>query len=352
MDSWRFTAPPGGLRARARSPIILWAVFLIGLTWLPALAANDVVSPLKARRYTIDPFRSYLTFSIGFLKIKTTEGTFHEYTGTIMYDPKDLAASSVTAVLEAESIFTGVRARDRHLRSSDFFEVETYPHIVFRSSRIEPQGGEWALHGDLTLHGTTRELAIRFRPEADSEAGGERLIFTGETRLSRRDFGVIGNFWANQVLSDEVSVELRIEAAPVEQGSFSPPLFAPHSLREPLLEPALRRDLAALRSGYRSLQAAAADRYDFSEAGLLELAVALKGQGELEAAADVLRFNLELFPEHSGSRDFLGYLQVIEGRTEEAVRIYRDLLERRPFDAGALEMLRWLEGGPGVAARY
>ncbi len=330
---------------RSRIPRRLLLPLLLACLTAPLAAANDTRSVLEARRYTIDPFRSYLSFSIGFMKVKTVEGTFHDYSGTIMYAEQDVARSTVSAVVEAESIFTGVRARDRHLRTSDFFDTDRYPHIAFRSTRIQPRSEGWDMAGTLTLHGQSREVTIRCQPEP-AAGGGERLSFRGELQLRRRDYGVIGNFWGNQVLGDEVTVELHIEAVPVEEGTFSSPGMTPRSLGQALLEPALAEEPEALGRAYRELKDQAPSEYDFGETGLLDLAVALRKRGDLEAAARVLRFNLSLFPRHLASRDFLGYLEALQGRTAEAIRTYRELQLEHPRHPGVLEMLRWLETAP------
>lgn len=333
---------------RPRATLALILVFCLGHLPATAAAANDSAAGLNARRYSIDPFRSFLEFSLGFMKIKTAEGTFHDYAGTIMYSAEDLARSSVTAVIRAESIFTGVKPRDNHLRSADFFDVDRYPHIVFTSTGLRPRGAGWILGGRLTLHGITRPIEISVFQEAERDG---RLVFRGECRLKRRDYGVIGNFWGNKVLGNEVTVQLHVEAAPVEDGTFSPPRLTPRSLADSLLEAALDADPSTFPNAYRWLQMTTPDQYDFHATGLLELAVKLQRQGQSDAALRVLRFNLENFPDHTVSRDYLGYLQALDGRVSEALQTYRELLRMSPYEPGALEMLRWLSERKRVQAR-
>ncbi len=81
---------------------------------------------------------------------------------TIVYDDKDVTKSSVNAVIKAASIDTGIERRDAHLRAADFFEVEKYPEITFKSSRVEKKGKGFIAHGTFAMHGVSKEIAISF----------------------------------------------------------------------------------------------------------------------------------------------------------------------------------------------
>ena len=123
----------------------------------------------------------------------------------------------MTAEIDLSSIDTGNDQRDAHIRSADFFEVETYPTMTYKSTGVRADGDDYILDGELTLKGVTKNVPLRlelngFGPDA---FGGTRAGFTATTEINRRDFGV--NFNAalqngGAVVSDKVTIHLEIEA--------------------------------------------------------------------------------------------------------------------------------------------
>jgi polyisoprenoid-binding protein YceI len=145
-------------------------------------------------------------------------GQFRKWQGTLRLSPDDLTQSSVVVDIEADSIDTGSRDRDQHLRSADFFDVERFPKLHFESGRVaEISDGRLKVSGELTLHGVTRDvdLDVRHNGNIVDPFGQRRAAFTATTSVNRKDFGLE---W-NQVLEtggvlvgDEISIELEIEA--------------------------------------------------------------------------------------------------------------------------------------------
>jgi polyisoprenoid-binding protein YceI len=125
----------------------------------------------------------------------------------------------VTAQIEAASIDTGEQARDAHLRSADFLDVEAYPTIAFRSTEVVPRGrGRFVVVGDLTIHGVTREVSLESElvGTGTDPWGGRRAGFTASTTVNRSEFGLTWNqaLEAGGVLvSDQVKISLEIQAA-------------------------------------------------------------------------------------------------------------------------------------------
>lgn len=325
--------------------LLLPALLSFSFATPPACAASDFQTR-QAQRFSIDHLRSYVEFQIGFMKFKTVDGTFHDYSGTIMYVREDVTRSSVSAAIQSESIFTGVRPRDRHLRSSDFFDVEKYPVIFFQSSEIRRKNGKLEMVGALTMHGTTRQVAIPFSvaEKTDERTGRTRLHVTGEASLNRHDYGIYGNFWGNKVLSNEVRVEFNLEAVPAESfGLDMAPMKGLKSLEEALMTTLADRDMSALKRRYFSLRRNHAGDYDFSEEALLRISEKLREQGLIEEALELVRFNLRIYPGHEDSWDQVGYLQALGGEVAGAVETYEKLLGLNRYDTRAIEMLRWLK---------
>src|SRR5512135_379252 len=112
-------------------------------------------------KWIIDPDHSGATFSIRHMMIAQVRGQFGKIGGTIYFDPLDIQKSSVELSIDASSISTGIQKRDDHLKSPDFFDVDKYPTISFRSSRIHSVDGNMAkVIGDLTMHGITRQATV------------------------------------------------------------------------------------------------------------------------------------------------------------------------------------------------
>lgn len=168
--------------------------------------------------YSFDKAHSAIGFKVKHMGLVDVPGYFRDFSGTINYDAKDPSKSTVEFTAKATSVDTGVGGRDNHLRSSDFFEVEKYPELSFKSTKVEKKGKGWIVTGDFTLKGVTKSISFPiniagFLP-ADQRSGGKMGV-TAETSINRRDYNVTyGNNLPNgtPVLSDEVKINLQIEA--------------------------------------------------------------------------------------------------------------------------------------------
>ena len=140
----------------------------------------------------VDPAHSSVEFEVKHMMIATVRGRFKEFEGTIVA-AEEIADSRVYGTVEAASIDTNDEARDAHLRSADFLDVERYPEIHFESSRIEPLGGpRFRILGDLTLKGVTREVALDATVEGAERDpwGNDRVGVRVRGTINRKDFGL------------------------------------------------------------------------------------------------------------------------------------------------------------------
>lgn len=168
--------------------------------------------------YDIDPRHSYIGFKIRHFGIADVPGSFRDFSGTINYDPKDISKSSVNFTAKVTSIDTGVAPRDNHLRSADFFEVEKFPEMTFKTTKVEKKGKDFIVHGDLTLKGITKQVAIPFTINGiiKDAQGNMKMGISAETMINRQDYGVK---WQNKLpdgtlaLSDNVKIDLQLETA-------------------------------------------------------------------------------------------------------------------------------------------
>jgi polyisoprenoid-binding protein YceI len=181
----------------------------------------DVPAGYLAGTWKLDPVHSDVGFSVRHMMVSKVRGRFHGVTGTIRL-AEDPAQSSVDAEIDMTTLDTGNTDRDDHIRSADFFEVETYPTMTFRSTSVEPAGNELVVHGELTLHGVTRpvNLDLEVNGFTKDPYGGMRCGFTASTVLNRKDFGITIDLpmeGGGVVVGDKINVTLEIEAI-LDQG--------------------------------------------------------------------------------------------------------------------------------------
>jgi polyisoprenoid-binding protein YceI len=169
-----------------------------------------------AGTWSIDPVHSEVGFTARHMMVSKVRGKFRTFSGQIVTGDDPLA-SSVTAEIDLSSIDTGHEQRDAHIRSADFFEVETYPAMTYRSTGARRDGDGYVLVGKLTLKGVTRDvpLALELNGFGPDPYGGTRAGFSANGEINRRDFGV--NFTAvmetgGAVVSDKITILLEIEA--------------------------------------------------------------------------------------------------------------------------------------------
>ena len=175
----------------------------------------------SADTYVVDGAHAYVGFTINHLLINRVRGTFNDFTGTIIYDADDITKSSMSGAINAASIDTAHQKRDKDLRGESFFEVDKYPQITFETTRVEAGGDTPILHGILTMHGVSKEVAISFRITGIADFAGKiRLGFEARLELNRQDYGISYSRLMDNgglVVGNEVSIELQGEAIKVTE---------------------------------------------------------------------------------------------------------------------------------------
>jgi polyisoprenoid-binding protein YceI len=150
--------------------------------------------------------------------LSKVRGRFNEFDGTIEFDESNPTNSRVDVTIHARSIDTGETDRDNHLRNADFFDIEKYPTLTFKSTSVTPRGNHaYDVAGDLTIHGVTRQVTLpaSFLGAAQDPWGNTKLVFEAELTLNRKDFGLTWNAALETggfLVGDEVKVSLAIQA--------------------------------------------------------------------------------------------------------------------------------------------
>ncbi|MBX9771016.1 MAG: YceI family protein [Candidatus Obscuribacterales bacterium] len=198
-----------------------------------SLLVSGLLLPVSAKEqiatstgWTIDPAHSSARFAIKHMMVSNVNGSFGKVTGNVQYDGKNLPAANVDAVIDVASINTNEPKRDEHLKGKDFFDVEKYPTITFKSKKITTTEDGFKILGTLTMHGVSKDITL------NSEAMGPVVNAHGKTRtgtsasakINRKDFGISYNQALDNggaIVGDDVKVTLDVElvqAAPKPEG--------------------------------------------------------------------------------------------------------------------------------------
>jgi polyisoprenoid-binding protein YceI len=148
---------------------------------------------VRTTEWEIDTAHTAAQFSVKHLMVSTVRGQFRKVTGKLLLDEADPTRSTVQVEIDAASLETGEPKRDGHLRSADFFDVEKYPKLSFRSTRIERTGEEFMLTGDLTLHGVTRPVTLTVESLSGAMKDPYGRVVRGVSaigKLNRKDWGL------------------------------------------------------------------------------------------------------------------------------------------------------------------
>ena len=175
--------------------------------------------------WQVDSVHSHVGFTVKHMMVTTVRGRFTSYRGKVTLDPKDFSHSTFEGEIDVASIDTGNADRDNHLRTNDFFDVANHPKIFFKSTSIEPKDeGEYVVHGDLTMRGVTKPVAldVEFPGTSKNSYGVTVAGVSVRGTINRKDFGV--SFHAvletgGLAVSDKVKLELDLQIAQVEDAA-------------------------------------------------------------------------------------------------------------------------------------
>ena len=167
--------------------------------------------------YQIDPAHSGAHFSVRHMMITNVRGEFTKVSGKILWDSENPANSSIEASIDATSISTRDPQRDGHLKSPDFFDVEKFPEIQFRSTQVQSTEGGLEVTGHLTIHGVTHSVVLEVEgptPETRDPWGSARIGASASTKIDRKDFGLTWNSaleTGGVLVGDQVKISIELE---------------------------------------------------------------------------------------------------------------------------------------------
>ena len=173
---------------------------------------------VAADTFAVDPSHSRLGFVVRHLGFSKVRGSFEDFEGNLEFTPGDLHSLRADATIKANSITTNEPKRDEHLRSADFFDVETHPTITFETTDVRViTDHQFILVGQFTMHGVTEtiELNGEYLGESKDPWGGTRIGFEAWTTINRKDFGLNWNVALEAggfLVGEEVEIVLEVQA--------------------------------------------------------------------------------------------------------------------------------------------
>ena len=178
----------------------------------PTTAVEDISGD-----YTIDPTHTRIGFSARHAMVTTVRGQFTQFGGTAHVDAANPANSRVELAIQTASIDTGVADRDAHLRSADFFSADENKEITFVSTKVERDGDDWVVTGDLSINGVTKPVTVPFEltGSAQDPFGNLRIGFEGGTAINRKDWDVSWNAaleTGGVLVSDKIKLQFDVSA--------------------------------------------------------------------------------------------------------------------------------------------
>ncbi|HLT57976.1 MAG TPA: YceI family protein [Limnochordales bacterium] len=168
--------------------------------------------------WKVDPSHSLVEFSVRHMMFATVKGRFSKFDAVIKGDPNDLTSATFEATIDAASIDTRDEQRDGHLRSADFFDVEKFPNLTFRSRQVTKTGDNtYQVVGDLTIRDVTRPvtLDVEFTGQGKDPWGNQRIGLRAKTSINRKDFGLTWNAPLEAggfLVGDKVDITIEVEA--------------------------------------------------------------------------------------------------------------------------------------------
>jgi polyisoprenoid-binding protein YceI len=298
------------------------------------------------REFRIEAAHSQVGFTISFLG-HPVHGRFDDVAGTLVYVNGKPEASSITARIATSSINTASSHRDGHLRSSDFFDAAKFPIILFQSGSVRRSRNGLLARGNLSMHGVTRLITIPFRetsaPVKDPH-GSTLVYFEGSTKVSRKDYGIVGgskyNSWFDNLrsaaLGDSVAIVLEVEGWAVDYDQPSRYDTAIAKVAADGVGPTVAR----FRAMYKSDPAKLKDsEWEFDQIG-----ETLLQRGKTADALAILGLTAEIFSSSPGAQSALAHAYEVAGDRAAASQLVAKALALDPAETRALEIRRRLIG--------
>jgi polyisoprenoid-binding protein YceI len=304
---------------------------------------------IAVEKFEIDPGHSTIRFSVLFAGLTEVEGRFTKFEGTILGDEKEPERSIGIISVDASSLDTANTARDTHLKTEDFFDVESFKLITFETKDLRKTDQGYTASGSLSLHGITKEIsipisAIRIKDNRENIRLGIKTNF----QIKRSDFS-IGNKedgWWNDLITptdalvgEDVNVEIRLQGVIWNTRRFS---TGPNSLSTVLLKTVQEKGIQQGLTQYTDLKTNHTKAYEFTEDEFDALCRKLIDENKIDEAAEFFKIGLNAFPRSTSLYNRLADMYAASKKTDLACLNYKKVLEIDPANTNSRVMTRSL----------
>ncbi|OZS77935.1 hypothetical protein CF394_09275 [Tetzosporium hominis] len=173
-------------------------------------------------KYTVDTAHSSIGFSVKHMMVSKVRGNFNDFSANLEGNEQDLSGATIEFTIDVASINTNNTDRDNHLRSGDFFDVETYPSITFKATDIQSKGGdEYKITGDLTIKDVTKPVTFdaEYEGKGTNPWGQEVVAFSADAKINRKDFGLTWNQTLETggvLVGEDIKIDIELELNPAQ----------------------------------------------------------------------------------------------------------------------------------------
>ncbi len=327
-----------------KSCCILTAFLLIPL--LQPVQADDFS---MSQIYPIDREHSYIGFSVLYMGFAKVRGRFTNYSGTFRFDEKDIEKSSGTVLIKVDSIDTDLDMRDDDLRSPNWFDAKQYPLIKFQTKQILKTDAGVVAVGDLTIKKVTKEVQLKM----DYCSGVKKdvrqdtqIVFTGGTRINRKDFGIEGEKWSKikegmAAVDSDVDIELSILGKQINAPNFTNWVNDTESPEGKIYKVINESSVEKGIQEFRAIKTTNKTEIDFNALDIV--GYMLLKENKVDEAIKVFKENAESFPDEFSVYDSLAEAYAVRGDRTNAIQYYGQSLKMEPYNAKAVEILRHLQ---------
>lgn len=180
--------------------------------------STATANPAAVTTWKLDPAHSAAEFKVKHMMISNVKGSFSGLSGDLTLHEPDHTLTKVDASIDVASVSTGDAQRDGHLKSADFFDVEKYPTMTFKSTKVVPEGGgDFTVTGDLTVHGVTKSVTFEVEglsQPAKDPYGNLRVGLSAATKINRKDFGLTWNAALESggiLVGEDIAITLEVQ---------------------------------------------------------------------------------------------------------------------------------------------
>jgi polyisoprenoid-binding protein YceI len=292
--------------------------------------------------YPIDRGHSFVEFSIRYMGYASVKGRFSDFSGLVRYDEQNPALTSVSLSIKSESINTDLTFRDNDLKSANWFDVKKFPTITFTSKGIKNTGTGFEVIGDLTIKGVTKQVVLNMDPPSGvlkDVRDDLQVIFTGQTKIDRTEFGVEGKNWSGvkegiTAVSNEVKIEFSILGKRLRAANYANRVKNDQAPSGKVYKVVKEHGVQQGLETFKTIKETA-DRNVLHTVGYM-----LQLEGNLKDAMAIFEANRDAYPEEPEVYYALGEAHALQGESAQAKGFFEQAIRKNPEYVQAAEALR------------